>query len=137
VVIYPEGTRATPARRVKALARLEASDRPRDLERAKALKHLLPPRPAGVLELLEQSPDAQVCFLGHVGMERFTKVTDMIGGRLFGQRIQVRRWVLPRHEVPSGKEERIEWLWQAWERMDQWIETEGQAEEAGSGAEAD
>ena len=123
VVIYPEGTRATPARKERALARLQAADLDQEWQRAKALHHLLPPRPAGVLELLEQSEDAQVCFLAHVGMDRFTGLTDLLARPRRGEAIKVYRWVVPREEIPTGRDARVEWLWQAWERMDQWIES--------------
>ncbi len=125
VVIYPEGTRATPARKTKALARLEAAELHDEWNRAKALRHLLPPRPAGVLALLEESKAAQVCFLAHVGMDRFTTVADLLAARRQGEAIRVYRWVVPRDEVPTEREAQVEWLWQAWERMDAWIEAQG------------
>ena len=123
VVIYPEGTRATAARKEKALARLKSANLDAEWQRAKALRHLLPPRPAGVLELLDKSEDAQVCFLAHVGMDRFTGLSDLLAVPRRGEAIKVYRWVVAREEIPLDREARIEWLWRAWERMDEWIET--------------
>ena len=40
-----------------------------------------------------------------------------------GEAIKVYRWVVAREEIPLDREARIEWLWRAWERMDEWIET--------------
>ena len=45
-VIFPEGTRASPNKRERALSKLRERD-PARAERLAGLQHLLPPRPAG------------------------------------------------------------------------------------------
>ena len=38
------------------------------------------------------------------------------------KQITMRWWQVPRDEIPEGREERIEWLYGWWERVDGWIE---------------
>jgi hypothetical protein len=37
------------------------------------------------------------------------------------KRIVMRWWQVPRDEIPAGREERIDWLFSWWERIDDWI----------------
>jgi hypothetical protein len=38
------------------------------------------------------------------------------------KRIIMRFWQVPPGEIPTGREERIEWLFGWWERIDAWVE---------------
>ena len=70
VIVFPEGTRFSEAKREDALARIRA--RPGDaarLERAERLKHVLPPRSRGSLAVLDAAKDADVIFLAHRGFD--------------------------------------------------------------------
>ena len=69
-VIFPEGTRANPAKRRRAVERIAERD-PRRAERVAALTHLLPPRPAGTRALLRGAAavDAAVVVGWHVGFD--------------------------------------------------------------------
>jgi 1-acyl-sn-glycerol-3-phosphate acyltransferase len=53
VLIYPEGTRFSPAKRDRAIAEIEARGDRALADRARALRHVLPPRPGGPLALLD------------------------------------------------------------------------------------
>ena len=48
------------------------------------------------------------------------------------KRIIMRWWQVPRDEIPTGRDERIEWLFGWWERIDAWIE-ENRPEDASLG----
>lgn len=76
-VIFPEGTRASPTKRAKALERIAARD-PDRAARLGTLEHLLPPRPAGSAALLEGCPAADVVLAWHVGFDGL----DTFGGIL-------------------------------------------------------
>jgi 1-acyl-sn-glycerol-3-phosphate acyltransferase len=76
-VIFPEGTRATLAKRERALTRIAERD-PVRAERLAGLGHLLPPRPAGSLAMLEGAPRADVVIAWHVGFDGL----DTFGGIL-------------------------------------------------------
>jgi hypothetical protein len=38
------------------------------------------------------------------------------------KQIVMRWWEVPRAEIPAGREARIDWLFDWWERIDTWIE---------------
>lgn len=76
-VIFPEGTRANPTKRQRALARIAGSD-PQRAQRLAPLSHLLPPRPAGAAALLRATPDAEVCVGWHIGFEGLDTFSGII-----------------------------------------------------------
>jgi 1-acyl-sn-glycerol-3-phosphate acyltransferase len=67
-IIFPEGTRAAPHKRERALEKIRARD-PRRADRLASLQHLLPPRPAGSAALIAGCPDADVVIAWHVGFD--------------------------------------------------------------------
>jgi 1-acyl-sn-glycerol-3-phosphate acyltransferase len=121
VLIYPEGTRYTPAKLARVLERLARSDDPELLARAKQLRHVLPPRLGGPLALLDAAPGVDVVFCAHDGFDRAGTFWDLWNGSLLGQKIRSRFWRVPYAQVPSGRHERIEWLFEHWMRIDDWI----------------
>ena len=123
VLIFPEGTRATPALRQRALARIEAAPgaTPEQIERARGLVHLLPPRLEGALALLEAAPEADVVFLAHAGFDGVRTLADLRRGALVGRLVRVHLWRRPRAEVPADREGRERWLAAQWQAMDDWI----------------
>ncbi len=115
-VIFVEGTRANPKKREKILASM-AERSPERAGRLAALRHLLPPKPAGALTLLESAPNADVVIAGHTGFDGL----DTFGGML--KRLEAgagvaRMWFvrIPRNEVPT--EGVIEWLDERWLELD-------------------
>jgi hypothetical protein len=120
VLIYPEGTRFTPAKREHILKRLEEQGDPL-LPRARELQSVLPPKPGGPLGLLDASPDADVLFFGHVGLEGLATLRDVWRGGLVGRTIRVRLWRVQRAHIPSSAGERLEWLYTEWRRMDAFV----------------
>lgn len=121
VVIFPEGTRFTPEKREHVLARIAASGNDDAQRRARALQHLLPPRPGGTLGLLEASPGADVLFFAHTGLDGIATVWDLWAGRLMGATIRVFTWRVPFAEIPKDREGRLAWLAENWQRVDDWV----------------
>lgn len=117
VALYPEGTRFTEARRARALARLDPADR----AWAEALRRTLPPRPGGVLALLEAAPEADVVVLAHTGLDAGTTLADLMNGALVGARWRVWARRYPRAEIPADAAARITWLRARWTEVDGWI----------------
>ena len=76
-VIFPEGTRASPAKREQSIEKLSERD-PGRAERLRSLQHLLPPRPAGSAALIDGAPDADIVIGWHVGFDGL----DTFGGIL-------------------------------------------------------
>jgi 1-acyl-sn-glycerol-3-phosphate acyltransferase len=112
-VIFPEGTRAAPAKRARALARLAEKD-PVRAERLASIEHLLPPRPAGSQALVEGCAGADVVIGYHVGFDGL----DTFGGILrhlshTPPPVRFHSVRIPRREVPSG-DAFVEWLDLQW-----------------------
>lgn len=120
VLIYPEGTRFTPGKRARALARLTERS-PELTAKASRLRHVLPPHLGGPLGLLERNRDADVVFCAHTGFESAGSPSDIVQGALVGSTIRVRFWRVPRADVPHTESGRIDWLYAQWQSMDDWL----------------
>lgn len=123
VLLFPEGTRATPAARARAIERMETSQSVSKelIEKARKMTHVLPPRVEGALSLLEADPRADVLFVAHAGFDRVRTLADLRNGKLVGQRIRVHLWRCPRADVPEDREGRIRWLYQHWQRVNDFV----------------
>lgn len=119
--IFPEGAFFTPTRKHRALSKV-AKRLPAQLERAAALRHLLPPRPAGTFALLDGAPNADLVLMGHVGLENLSTIKDIIKAVPFRRPVMVRLWRIPRSEIPSDNALRIDWLFTQWALLDEWID---------------
>lgn len=120
ILIYPEGTRHTPEKLARA-QELIAERQPAIAPLANRLHNLLPPRLGGPLALLEESRGADVVLCGHVGFDGFEYIRDIWAGGLVGTTVRVRFWRFPAAEVPLLEEERIAWLYERWQTLDDWV----------------
>lgn len=121
-VIFPEGGNFTPGRRLRAIEWLRARGLERMAARAEAMRHVLAPRPGGLLAAIEAAPDAGVIFVAHTGLDRMVTVADVWRELPMDKRLLMRFWSVPPEDVPSGRHERIEWLYDWWKRIDEWID---------------
>lgn len=121
-VIFPEGGNFTPGRRSRAIDRLHALGLHGMAARAESMRHVLAPRPGGLLAALDAAPDAGVIFVAHTGLDRMLTVADVWRELPMDKRIVMRFWSVPPEEIPTGRDERIEWLYDWWARIDLWIE---------------
>jgi len=133
VVIFPEGTRFTPAKLESALARIRAAGEKERLVRVERLRHVLPLRSRGVLALLEAAPQADILFLAHQGLEGTNHVGAVLRGGLIGRRIRVRTWRVPVANLPEDRAGRLAWLDTEWARIDAWIDASERALTASTG----
>ncbi len=124
-VIFPEGTFFTEERKAKIVSRLEKRD-PEHADAARHMRHLLPPRPAGTLALLDGAPDADIIILGHVGFEPFGTIGKIFGGIGAEHPVRVAAWRHPRSTVPTDEAGRIDWLFDRWLELDEWIDEQHQ-----------
>ncbi len=123
VVLFPEGTRFSPAKRDRALDRLRGRDDTGDLlPMAEGLRHLLPPRPGGALALLDSAPDTDVVILGHVGFEGLDTFPGLWRGVPFDLPVEVRARRFVRSEIPLEAKDRARWLFERWTELDDWID---------------
>ncbi|TDC36067.1 1-acyl-sn-glycerol-3-phosphate acyltransferase [Micromonospora sp. 15K316] len=120
-VIFPEGGNFTPTRRLRAIARLRSLGLERMALRAERMRHVLAPQPGGLLAALDAAPEAGVIFVAHTGLDRMVTVADVWRELPMDKRIVMRFWSVPPEEVPTGRQERIDWLFDWWARIDEWI----------------
>ena len=125
VLIYPEGTRFTKEKQVRALEKLGQGD-PAILARARRLRNLLPPRPGGTLALLQATSPADVVVLTHHGLDGFAHLRDIWAGAMVNTTVQVQFWRIQRSELPTERSDQITWLYNLWDRIDAWIEENNQ-----------
>jgi len=121
VLLFPEGTRFSPAKRERALAHLAETRQSARLAWAQRLQHVLPPRRGGALALLETRPGVDVAFLAHAGFEGTADLNDIWKGTLIGRTIRLCFWRVPHAEIPPSAEGRAAWLDAQWERVDAWV----------------
>jgi 1-acyl-sn-glycerol-3-phosphate acyltransferase len=119
-VIFPEGTFFTETRKERIVKSLQKRN-PKHAEAAEKLNHLLAPRTAGTLALLEGAPDADVIIFGHAGFEPFGTI-----GRIFSnlgpkRYITIAAWRHPRASLPTAPDDLVDWLFERWAELDSWI----------------
>ncbi len=119
-VIFPEGTFFNETRRTRALASISKRN-PERLKWAERMNYVLPPRPAGTIAFMEGAPDADIIMLGHVGFEPFGTIRDILNNLGAEHGIIVRAWRFARSTVPDEPTAQIEWLFERWAEMDEWI----------------
>lgn len=122
IVMYPEGTRFSEAKRTYALKRLEEQGDKDLLGVATRLRHVLPPRVTGTLALLDRAPHADVVFFAHSGFEGASSFVSMFRGSMIGREIRVRYWAVPAASIPTTIEARRRWLYEEWARLDETID---------------
>lgn len=120
LLIYPEGTRSTPAKLARAKAVI-AERQPEIAPLASRLQNLLPPRLGGTLELLDSARSADVVIFGHVGLDGFEHISDIWSGGLVKTTVHLKFWRYPAAEVPIDREDLIAWLYARWQELDDWI----------------
>jgi 1-acyl-sn-glycerol-3-phosphate acyltransferase len=130
IMIYPEGTRFTPDKRKRILEKISESGNDKLLEKARALRNVLPPRLGGSLTILEANTRAYAVFCAHVGFDAATKALNLLNGSLINQKIKIKMWKVPFENIPATREEQIEWLYHHWMKIDEWIEHKKQNEPA-------
>ena len=116
-VIFPEGSRANPAKRERELSRL-AERHPERHERLGALRHLIPPKPAGAQSMLGALPGADVITVWHQGLDgldTFPGMLQALSERKVTAHVVVT--VHPRSEVPAD-DGFTEWIDRRWVEMD-------------------
>ena len=120
VVIFPEGRLFRPDRLERATARL-ALENPERAARLASLGHVLPPRPGGVLALLDSVP-VDVVAISQRGLDQFASFTDLAKAVPLRDPIRITAWRIPVDQIPTGDAERITWLDEQWLLVDRSID---------------
>lgn len=126
-VLFPEGTRANPTKRERAVTRIGRTD-PVRAKRMTKLTNLLPPRPGGAATMLGAVPDAALCVGWHVGFEgldTFSGIVAALGRRRTPVRIRFKEVPRPSSAAislggpdPGQPAEFTEWLDGVWLDLD-------------------
>ena len=116
-VIFPEGSRASAKKRVRALEKLRARS-PERAETLAGLQYLIPPKPAGANALLTAVPEANVLTIWHSGfdgLDTFSGILSHLGQTKAKVHVHVEE--IPRAQIPSG-DAFVAWLDAKWVEMD-------------------
>lgn len=133
-VIFPEGTFRT-ARTADAILETFREEQPERAERLR-LRHLLPPRPGGVLALLDGAPEADVVIIGHTGFEQFGSFRAIVANTPFRTPVHIRAWRMSRSVLDADPAPRLAVIDREWQRLDDWIESGAQEAERSMDDEA-
>jgi 1-acyl-sn-glycerol-3-phosphate acyltransferase len=137
LVIFPEGGNWTPGRWQRGIRRLEQQGRGDLAARAREMPNLLPPRAGGALSAIAACPGADVIFVAHAGLDRLVSAGDIWRSLPMDQTVHAKWWRVPFDEVPRAEdhETQVLWLYDWWERIDEWISASRRLEERAGGRE--
>jgi hypothetical protein len=121
-VLFPEGHDFTPHLRLRAIDHLRRKGFHREADKAEGMTKVLPPKHGGVMAAINASPGADVVFVAHTVLEDVGSFKDLWRRVPLDRPILSRYWRIPAAEVPHEKEKLIEWLFDWWSRIDDWIE---------------
>lgn len=121
LVIFPEGTYATRARRAKIVASFRAAGKDDLADYAEELAALLPPKNAGTLALLNGQPTAPVIVIGHTGFDGLAEPGGLRRLIPLQRPVHVSWWLHSRDDVDSHPGGSTEWLRDTWQQLDQWV----------------
>ena len=122
LLIFPEGGNFTAGRRRKAIASLRGKGLATEADAAERMRHLLPPRPGGVVAALAAAPHADVVFVAHTGLEHLSTPRDLWRGLPMDSDVLMRWDFVAADDVPRGEVAQRQWLFDRWAEMDRWVE---------------
>lgn len=117
VMIFPEGGLFRPEILDRAMARL-AERAPERAERLAGLRRTLPPRPAGMLALLELVPDADVAVVSHSGLDDLCELGRFKSIAPLDRDVVVTARRISRSEIPANGDLQVAWLDELWLEID-------------------
>jgi 1-acyl-sn-glycerol-3-phosphate acyltransferase len=121
LLLFPEGGNYTPERRRSALRRLWRKGRRRSAERAESMSHVMPPQPGGVLSALGARRNTDIVFAAHTGLGLAAYPGQFWRDMPIGRTLHTHMWLVPASDVPATDDERVNWLYGWWKRIDEWI----------------
>jgi 1-acyl-sn-glycerol-3-phosphate acyltransferase len=122
LLLFPEGGNFTPERRRSAVRRLWRKGRREAAARAEEMSHVMPPQPGGALAALHARGDADVVFAAHTGLGLAAFPSQFWRDMPIGRTLHTRMWLVQSTDVPDDPEDQVAWLYDWWERIDEWID---------------
>ena len=121
-VLFPEGKDFTERLRLRAIEYLREKGFEKHADRALEMLNVLPPRHRGPMAAITAAPEADVVFVAHSVLEELGTFKQLWGRIPLRQPIAAQYWRIPAAEVPRSEDDLIEWLYQWWDDIDDWIE---------------
>ncbi|MCS5478780.1 1-acyl-sn-glycerol-3-phosphate acyltransferase [Corynebacterium sp. YIM 101645] len=124
LLVFPEGGKFTPRRKASRVQQLADDGHEALVARADRMRHVLAPRPGGIFAAVDASPAAGILFVAHTGLDRLVTLKDLWRSLAFDNTIVLKTWYVDPGQIPATFQQRIEWLFCWWERIDEWIGSE-------------
>ncbi len=119
ILLYPEGTRFSEKTRERIREKLAAEGDPEKLQRATQFQSVLPPRVGGALASIGENPSATILFCAHTGFDGVRSFREFSNGMLLDKVVRAKFWSVPVADLPEKEEDRIEWLFNEWKKVDE------------------
>ncbi len=97
----------------------------READKAEAMEHVMPPRPSGALAALRGSPNADVVFAAHSGLGLAAFPRELWRAPPIGRTLKTRMWLWPAADRPTDPDEQVEWIYECWRQIDEWVSAQG------------
>ncbi|WP_028061847.1 1-acyl-sn-glycerol-3-phosphate acyltransferase [Candidatus Solirubrobacter pratensis] len=119
VLIFPEGGNFSARRRRESIERLERRGHFEEAASARAMRHVAAPRPGGALAAIAAAPQADVVFVAHQGFPQSLRETwrTLPDAKV----VTVALWLVPAAAIPVDEQARIDWLFDWWRTLDEWV----------------
>ena len=117
---FPKGDSSDPTDEIGLSHRLTERD-PDRARRLEGITHVIPPRPGGVLALLDAIPDADVVVIAHRGLDHYPTFRELARAVPLRDPVRVTAWRVPAADIPTGDDKRTAWLDDQWCRVDAWV----------------
>ena len=114
VLLFPEGTRFSAAKRAARMERL-ADSSPQLHAIMQGHDQVLPPRPGGVLALLDSGMDVVIGV--HTGLENMRGLREIWSIAPIGRTVKLDFRRIPASRIPADTAQRIRWLHEEWARV--------------------
>jgi 1-acyl-sn-glycerol-3-phosphate acyltransferase len=122
LMIFPEGANYTENRRGRLIQRLRERGRYKHARLAQELAHVLPPRPAGVIAALEADTATATIIVTHTGLDQLVSPGTIWAALPLAVPLTLRWWCIPREQIPTARQARLDWLTLQWAIVDAWID---------------
>ena len=73
------------------------------------------------MTLLDGAPEADVVVMGHIGLESFSSIRDIVGAVPISDPVVIHLWRHRRTEVPADPDDQAIWLVERWVELDEWV----------------
>lgn len=121
LLIFPEGRNWTASRQTALVESLRAEGETERADEAERWPYVLPPRPKGVVTILEAQPRCDVMVAAHTGLELFSSPLDIWHAIPFSNRLQVVGRTHQRADIPADPEGIATWLDEEWTEVNAWV----------------